>query len=87
MKKPYIKLAAAAVLGAAGLALTATSASAYIACNSEGVCWHVRHRYAYQPEFGVVIHPEGWRWGAGEHYVWREHTGRGYWRNGVWVKF
>ena len=81
------KLAVAAVLGASAVALTATSASAYIACNGEGYCWHVRNSYVYHPEWGVVIHPDGWRWGAGDHYYWREHRGRGYWRHGVWITF
>jgi hypothetical protein len=81
------KLAAAAVLGASAVALTATSASAYIACNANGTCWHVRNHYVYHPEFGVVVHPDGWRWGASDHYTWREHRGRGYWRNGVWITF
>ena len=82
-----LKFAAAAVFGLGTLALTATSASALIACNREGVCWHVPKRYMYRPEFGVVIHPNTWRWGPRERFVWREHRGRGYWRNGVWVTF
>jgi hypothetical protein len=79
------------VLGAAvallGLTAVASSASAAIACNREGECWHVRNAYNYRPEFGIVVHPNGWRWGAHEHWRWREHTGRGYWRNGVWIRF
>ena len=85
--KSATKLAAAALLGLSAVALGATSASAAIACNAEGACWHVRHPYAYRPEFGVVVHPNNWRWGPHEHYVWREHAGRGYWRNGVWIRF
>ncbi len=83
------KSAIAGAIIAAGVALSATSASAYIACNGEGACWHVhRHgAYTYRPEFGVVVHPDNWRWGATEHYTWREHRGRGYWRNGAWVGF
>jgi hypothetical protein len=23
--------------------------------------------------------------GPGEHFVWKEHTGPGYWHNGAWV--
>ena len=82
------KLIAAAV-AAAGVALSATSASAYIACNGEGYCWHVhRHGYYnYRPAFGIVVHPDNWRWGRADHYRWREHAGRGYWRNGVWIGF
>jgi hypothetical protein len=81
------KLAVAAVIGAGAVALTATSASAYIACNNNGTCWHVHSKYAYHPEYGVVVHPDGWRWGAGDHYKWHEHRGRGYWHSGVWVTF
>jgi hypothetical protein len=84
--KPYVKWIAAAV-GAATIALTATSASAWIVCNRFGECWHTHVQYAFRPEFGVVVHPDGWRWGPGEHFVWHEHVGRGYWRNGVWITF
>ena len=88
MRKHLSRLAAAAAFGGAALALTATSASAYIVCNpNDGVCWHTHRQYAYAPEYGVVVHPDGWAWGPGEHYVWREHPGRGYWRGGVWISF
>jgi hypothetical protein len=86
MKK--IAVAAAAVaLSAATLALTATGASAKVVCNQYGECWHVRHNYVYKPEFGLVVHENNWRWNASEKYRWREHSGRGYWRNGVWIRF
>lgn len=84
MKK--LAVAAAAVALSAAF-FTTTTASAAVACNREGECWHVKNRYNYKPEFGVVIHPNGWRWAAHEKYRWREHTGRGYWRNGVWIRF
>lgn len=90
----YSKLAAtAAVVVAASAFLAAASvlladvASASVVCNGEGQCWHAHRSYSYLPAYGVVVHPDGWKWGAGEHYVWREHRGRGYWRNGVWVGF
>src|SRR5947209_4307697 len=87
--KTTVKLAAAAVVGVSALAFIATDASAAIVCNAAGECWHVRNAWRYPPEAGIVIHPEGWRWGVGEKFVWREHEGRerGYWRDGVWVKF
>lgn len=85
--KKITKWIAASAMAASALALSATVASAAIACNKFGECWHVKARYAYRPEFGVVVHPDTWRWGVREHYVWREHTGRGYWRNGVWITF
>jgi hypothetical protein len=81
------KVASAALLGLSALTASAATASAAIVCNAEGACWHVRHPYAYAPAYGVVVHPDNWRWGPGEHYTWREHAGRGYWRGGVWVKF
>lgn len=76
-----------AIAGAATVALTATSASAYIVCNRYGECWHVHNRYEYHPEFGLVIHDDNWRWRGHDRYRWREHEGRGYWRNGVWITF
>ena len=82
-----VKLAGAAVVVAAALAATVTAASAAIVCNRNGECWHVRGKYVYRPEWGLVVHPNSWRWGPHEHFVWREHRGRGYWRNGVWVTF
>jgi hypothetical protein len=85
--KNTMKLTVAALMAAGGLALTTASASAAIACNGEGECWHTHRDYTYRPEFGVVVHPNGWRWGATDHYTWREHTGRGYWHNGAWVTF
>jgi hypothetical protein len=74
-------------LGTAMAALTATAASAAVVCNAEGECWHVHHNYNYHPEFGLVVHPDGWAWGANDHYTWHEHTGRGYWHNGAWITF
>jgi len=76
------------VLVATGaLALTTTSASAEIVCNDEGDCWHVKGKMEYRPEFKLHVHPDNWRWGEKEHYKWREHEGRGYWRGGVWIGF
>lgn len=88
--KTSTKLAAAAILGASALAFMASDAAAAIACNAAGECWHVRRAWAYPPEAGIVIHPEGWRWAPGGHFVWREPVRpgvRGYWRNGIWVRF
>lgn len=85
--KKYTKLAAAALVAAGGLAIMTSAASAAIVCNSEGDCWHTHHEYTYQPAFGLTVHPDNWQWGAADHYRWHEHTGRGYWRSGVWVTF
>jgi hypothetical protein len=81
--------AKAVLAGVSVVALTATAASAEIACNREGDCWHIREHHAYKPEFGVVIHPDNWRWAEGDahRFRWHEHEGRGYWRNGAWITF
>jgi hypothetical protein len=78
-----------ALAAASVLALTATTASAEIVCNEEGDCWHVRERHVYRHEFGVKVYPDDWRWAETEskRYRWREHEGRGYWRNGIWIGF
>lgn len=70
----------------AGVALSATAASADVACNRWGECWHVQDRMAYPGELGIVWHPDHWR--AGHHYHFRQdHPGHGYYRNGAWVAF
>jgi len=90
-KKLLIQGAFAALMGAGAMIATASPASAYIACNRHGDCWHVRERYSYHPSWGITIHDDNWRWREARrhHYRWREHHGRdrGYWRGGVWVTF
>ena len=78
----------AGLMGAVcALALTATAASAEIVCNREGECWHVKRHHDYRREWGIAVHPDNWKWAGHEKYKWREHEGRGYWRNGAWVEF
>jgi hypothetical protein len=71
-------------LGAVLTGFSAAGASAAVACTGN-VCWHTHERYAYPPEARVTIHRDGWRWGPREHYSWREHEGRGYWRGDDWI--
>ncbi len=82
-------LTAAVLGGLCALGLSATSASAEVVCNRDGDCWHVKTRYDYRPDLGLKVHPDSWRWADRDQqrYRWREHDGRGYWRNGVWVQF
>jgi len=80
-------LMAAAMLSGGLVAMSAAPASAAIVCNAENVCWHTHRAYNYHPEYGVVVHEDGWKWGPTDHYVFREHAGRGYWRDGAWVRF
>jgi hypothetical protein len=79
----------ALLVGAAALTMTASAARAEIVCNDEGDCWHIKTRHEFRPEFGVKIYPDNWRWEEREakKYRWREHEGRGYWRNGIWLEF
>jgi hypothetical protein len=67
-------------------AFSAVSASAEIACNGD-VCWHVKDRYEYPPTAKIIIHPDDWKWEPSEHYSWREHEGRGYWRGDRWTEW
>ena len=75
-----------ATAGLGLLALSAVSASAAIAC-SGNVCWHTQETYTYPSESRVIVHPDSWRWGPSEKFSWREHEGRGYWRNDDWVEW
>ena len=51
------------------------------------VCWHSHERYEYPPDANVTVHPDDWRWGKDEHYSWREHEGRGYWKGDRWTEW
>jgi hypothetical protein len=78
------KLATCAAAGAALLAVSATGASAAIVCSGD-VCWHTSEAYTYPPEAKVIVHEDSWKWGPSEHYTFREHEGRGYWRDNRWM--
>ncbi len=75
-----------AAAGASLLALSAVSASAAIVC-SGSVCWHTTTTYEYPSEARVIVHPDNWRWGPSERFTFREHPGRGYWRDDRWVEW
>ena len=82
MRSSIVALALSAV---GVLFFSSLSASAAIVCNDSGDCWHTHRAYVYPPDAHVVIHPNNWRWGRGEHFVWKEHRGPGYWRGGIWL--
>ena len=82
MKLAAIPVAAVALWGFSSLA-----ASARVVCNADGDCWHIHEDYAYPPAAGIIVHPDDWRWKEGEHHVWREHPGRGYWKGSEWAPF
>jgi hypothetical protein len=74
-----------AVLGAGAFMLPPANASADIVCSGR-VCWHAHEHYDYPRESHVIVHPDDWHWGRREHFEFREHEGRGYWRGGRWVE-
>ena len=67
-------------------ALSTASASAAIVC-SGNVCWHTTERYEYPPESRVVVHEDTWKPAAEPRVTFREHTGRGYWRDDKWIEW
>jgi hypothetical protein len=73
-----------AAMGAGMLALSSVGAFAAIVCQGN-VCWHTHEAYDYPHEAGIVVHEDNWRWGPHEKFAFREHEGRGYWRQGKWV--
>ena len=81
------KLVVLMLSGFALLALSSLTASARIVCNDDGDCWHVERDYVYPPSVRLSIHPDNWHWKDGEHYAWKEHSGRGYWCGGKWREF
>jgi len=87
IKKLLVHTALGAMIGVGALAATATTASAAVVCNRSGDCWHTTDRYRNRPSFGITVHDDNWRWRGRDHYRWRKHEGRGYWRNGLWGTF
>ena len=75
------------LLGGLLATLAAAPASAYLACNRDGDCWHTESRYR-APGVRFDYHPDDWyfhqRWDDRRHYR-EHHEGRGYYRSGVWV--
>ena len=91
MRKSILGAVTIAALSLTGLVAASTTASAYVACNREGDCWHTEGRH-FDRGLGIVIHPDDWyfhrHWDGDRDHRWREyHDGRGFWRGGVWVTF
>ena len=87
IRKLVIQTALGASVAAGALIAMAAPASAYVACNREGDCWHTDSRVAV-PGVTFDFHPDDWyfhqRWDRDRHF--RDyHEGRGYWRNGIWI--
>jgi len=92
-KKTLSSAAIALLMAGGALAVTGGSASARVACNRDGDCWHTDQKVQYPHELGVQVHPDHWYF----HQRWNEennnrhyrdyHDGRGYYKGGVWVTF
>jgi len=64
------------------------SASAYIASNRWGDCWHVRNRAHYPAMLGIHFYSDSYRVRlVGPRHHWREYRGRGYWYHGRWHRW
>ena len=86
--KSWLKSTVLTAMAAVGvIAATAPSASAYIACNRYGECWHVHQRWAYPRGAGIVFHADNWRF-ARRGWRWAgDRDDRGYWNHGAWRRF
>ncbi|MBV8790619.1 MAG: hypothetical protein JO237_01050, partial [Pseudolabrys sp.] len=76
------KVCLAGGLGGAAALIQATTVSAAIVCTGT-VCWHTKERYEYPAESKVIVHEDTWKPEAKVEF--REHEGRGYWRDKAWV--
>ena len=82
----------AAALAVGGLAVTVPVASADVACNSRGECWHVHERYTgYPANLGIQFYSDDWRKSheRDSHYRWMRDRDddRGYYSRGEWHAF
>lgn len=79
-----------ASVAAGALVLSATSASADVACNRYGECWHVTQHYTFYPsDLGVRFYDDAWRDHHRHGYHWRRDRDddHGYWFHGRWRPF
>lgn len=86
VKQPLL----AATLALGGLSIAAGSASAYVACNRFGDCWHTDTRVHF-PHVRLSFHNEKWweRHRTNSRYTWHETDSshdwhHGYWDHGTW---
>ena len=87
--KTALSAAAISALMATGALVAAVSpASAYVACNREGDCWHTEARPRV-PHVTLSVHPDDWyfnqKWEGNKYHYRDYHEGRGYYKGGVWV--
>jgi hypothetical protein len=88
-RKLFLASIAAGVLSVGGLVGSTINASAYVACNRDGDCWHTERR-THAPGIRFDYHPDDWyfhqHWENNNDRHFRDyHEGRGYYRGGVWI--
>ncbi len=91
-KTAFIKKALIAAMAASALTATATAASADVACNRYGECWHVKDHYTnYPAAVGVTFHDEAWyashRHDRRTHWRQDRDDDHGYYAHGTWHPF
>ncbi len=80
-------LRGAAVAGVfAAVVVGATPASAYVACNPHGDCWHTDSRIHF-PGVRLAFHPDNWwdRHVHDRHFRWHDADTGHDWHHGYWV--
>jgi hypothetical protein len=89
LKNLVSSAAVVGTLAVGAIAATSIPASAYVACNHEGDCWHTDARVR-APGLRFDYHPDDWyfhrHWDSDRDHHWRDsHEGRGYYKGGVWI--
>ena len=94
LKKSLRTGALAVVLAAGTFGASVTTASADVACNAYGECWHTSSRYAvtvYPPEVGIQFYGDDWRKTneTNAKYKWMKDRDddHGYYSHGEWHAF
>jgi len=88
-RKVLNSLVLGVVLGAGAL-VTISPASAYVACNRFGDCWHTDTKVHF-PHVRLSFHTDKWwdRHRTDKHFTWHEIDSshdwhHGYWDRGTW---
>jgi len=92
LKKLLSTSALGAAMVAGALFATAPLASADVACNNAGECWHTSKRYTEYPTgLGVQFYGKDWESShrTDTHYKWMkdQDPDRGYYSSGEWHQF
>ena len=91
VRKALSTTAIAALIATGALVIAAAPAAARVVCNAEGDCWHTDAAPPRVPGLTLSIHPDDWffhqHWDSDKDHRYRDyHTGRGYYKGGVWIQ-